>query len=82
MRKIFAMILAVMLVASMAVTAHAATPKLKVPDMPEISNIKIEVKLDETTEKAIENHAAEWVKKMDFSKIDYSNLPKLSSAGG
>ena len=39
MRKIIAGILAIMLVASMTVSAYAVTPKLKVPAMPKVPKI-------------------------------------------
>lgn len=69
MKKIIAILLTLVLVLSIPVTAHAVTPKLDIPKVPQISKIKFEVKLTETTEKAIENRAAEWVKKIDFSKF-------------
>ena len=47
MRKIFAFILALALVLSVSAAAFAATPKLKVPNMPKIPTIKVEVKLSE-----------------------------------
>ena len=58
MKKFFAILLAVMLVASMAVPAFAATPALKIPNVPQIS--KIEIKLGETTKNAIANHVNKW----------------------
>ena len=80
MKKIITFILVMTILASMTITAYATTPKLNVPDMPEISKIKIEVKLDENMEKAVDNHVAKWVKKIDFSKIDFSNI-KFSGFG-
>lgn len=74
MRKIIAILLAVMLVVAMAVPASACTPKLKIPKVPQISGIKFEVKLDENLEKAVDNHANKWVGKIDFSKIDLSGI--------
>lgn len=71
MKKIIAILLALLLILSMAIPVAAVTPKLDIPKVPQISKIKFEVKLPETTEKAIENHAAEWVKKIDFSKIKF-----------
>ena len=68
MRKFIAILLAIMLVASMAVTAYAATPALNIK-VPQISSIKFDVKLDEKLEKAVANAAAEAVKKIDFSGI-------------
>lgn len=46
MKKIFAILLVVMLIASMTVTTHAATPKLDIPDIeiPDISgSVKVEL---------------------------------------
>lgn len=78
MRKIFALIMAVMLIVAMAVPASACTPKLKIPKVPQISSIKLEPKLDENLEKAVdnqvENHVSKLVGKIDFSKIDFSNI--------
>ena len=74
MKKIIMLILAIMLVVSMTITAHATTPKLNIPNVPQISKIKIEVKLDENMEKAVENNVAEWIKKIDFSKIKFSGF--------
>lgn len=76
MRKIFALILAVMLVMSMAISASAYT--LNIPKVPQISNIKLEPKLDVNLEKAVENHTenwvSNWISKIDFSKIDFSKF--------
>lgn len=70
MKKIITIVLALMLIASMAVPAYAVTPTFQIPDMPEISKIKIEVKLDD---KVAENAVKAWLKehpiKIDFSKI-------------
>ena len=46
MKKILAILLAVLLIASMAVPAYAATPKMKVPDVPQVSRIKFDVKIE------------------------------------
>ena len=73
MRKIFAIILAIMLVTSMAVTAYAATPTLNIK-VPQISKIQFNIKLDETTNKAVDNAIAEAVKKIDFSGITFTNI--------
>ena len=73
MRKIFAFVMAVMLVASMAVPAFAYTPKVSIK-VPQISSIKFNIKLDEKLEKAVANAAAEAVKKIDFSGIEFTNI--------
>lgn len=46
MKKIFAILLTVMLVASMTVTAYAVTPPLGVPDMPEIPDISDNIEIE------------------------------------
>lgn len=78
MRKILAVILAVVVIMSMSVTAYAYTPKLTVPKIPQISNIKFEVKLDKSTASAVEDqassHVESWMKNIDFSKIDFSGI--------
>ena len=73
MRKIFAIILATMMVVSMAVTAHAATPTLKIK-VPQISKIQFNIKLDETTENGVDNAITEAVKKIDFSGITIPSI--------
>ena len=74
MRKIIAFLLAVMLIASMAVTASAATPKLNIPKVPQISSFQF--KPNEALENAVEKHTADWVSKwvisIDFSKIKFN----------
>lgn len=47
MKKILLFLLALLLILSMAIPAFAVTPKLKVPNMPKIPTIKVEVKLPE-----------------------------------
>ena len=66
MRKIFAILLAVMLIASMTVSAYAATPKLNI-DLPEIPNISGSVKIDVTP--AVNKWLDEHPFKIDFSKL-------------
>lgn len=70
MRKIIAFLLAVMLVASMAIPACAATPKLKVPSIkiPNISS-SVEVKLGDGF---WDNYFAKNPIKIDFSNIKIS----------
>lgn len=76
MKKIIVLALAVIMIMSMTVTASAVTPTFKIPNVPQISNIKFDVKLDETTENAIENHVSKWFAehpiKIDFSKIKFN----------
>lgn len=66
MRKIFAILLTVMLIASMTVSTYAATPKLNI-DLPEIPNISGSVKIDVTP--AVNKWLDEHPVKIDFSKI-------------
>lgn len=67
MKKFFAFIVAVMLITSMTVIAHAATPKLDI-DLPEIPDISGSVKVELS-----DNFWDDWFKanpiKIDFSKI-------------
>lgn len=72
MRKIFAFILAIMLVMSMAISAYAATPPIKIPSIkiPDISD-SVEVKLSDNF---WNNYFKENPIRIDFSKI---NLPKI-----
>ncbi len=46
MKKILALILAVLLIMVMAVTAFAVTPELGVPDVPQISDIEFDTKIE------------------------------------
>lgn len=46
MKKLIAILLAVMLVVSMAIPAHAVTPNLEIPDMPEIPDIGDDIVID------------------------------------
>lgn len=71
MKKIITIALALVLVASMTVTTHAATPKLDI-DLPEIPNISGSVK-DNIEIEVSDNFWDNWFKehpiKIDFSKI-------------
>lgn len=59
MKKFIAIVLTVMLMASMTVTAQAATPKLNIK-VPQISSIKIQPKIDEAVyENAVKSWMAE-----------------------
>ena len=46
MKKILTILLAVMLIASVAIPAHAVTPDLGVPDVPEIPDISDDVHIE------------------------------------
>ena len=67
MKKFFAFIVAVMLITSMTVIAHAATPKLDI-DLPEIPDISGSVKV-EVSDNFWDNWFRANPKKNDFSKI-------------
>ena len=75
MKKIIVLALAVIMIMSMTVTAYAVTPNFKIPNVPQISNIKFDVKLDEDV---IENHVDKWFAehpiKIDFSKINFKGI--------
>ena len=70
MKKILALILAVLLIMAMAVPAYAVTPKYEFPDLPEIPDISdnIEIELPD-------NFWSGWFKehpiKIDFSKFKW-----------
>jgi hypothetical protein len=72
MRKIFAFLLAIMIVMSLSISAYAVTPTLKIPSIkiPDISD-NIEVKLPQTT---WDNYFKENPFRIDFSKIDLSGI--------
>ena len=67
MKKILVFIGAVMLIASMTVTAHAATPKLDIPDI-EIPDISGSVKV-ELPDNFWGNYFKANPIKIDFSKV-------------
>lgn len=46
MKKIITIMLAVMLIAAMSVPVSAVTPELDVPDMPDVSKIKFDFKIE------------------------------------
>ena len=77
MRKLFAILLAVILITSMSVSTYAATPKLNL-DLPEIPNISGSVKIDVTP--AVNKWLDEHPINIDYSKIklpikiDFSKL--------
>lgn len=67
MRQIFAILLTVMLIASMTVSTYAVTPKFDL-DLPEIPNISGSVKV-EIPDTVFDNWFKEHTFKIDFSKI-------------
>ena len=70
MKKIISIILALMLIMSMAIPAYAVTPTLKIPNIkiPNISN-SVEVKLPQSF---WDNYFKENPIKIDFSKIKFN----------
>lgn len=70
MRKFIALILAIMLIMSMAIPAYAVTPALKIPSIkiPNISN-SVEVKQSQSF---WDNYFKENPIKIDFSKIKFN----------
>lgn len=71
MKKIITIALALVLIASMTVTTHAATPKLDIPDI-EIPNISGSVKDNievEISDSFWDNWFKEHPIKIDFSKV-------------
>lgn len=72
MRKIFAFMLALMIVMSMTISAYAVTPTLNIPSIkiPNISS-SVEIKLPQSY---WNNHFKENPIRIDFLKIDFSNI--------
>lgn len=64
MKKMFVILWAVMLIGASATPVFAVTPALNIK-VPQISEIKFNIKLDEKLEKAV----AEAVKNLDFFKL-------------
>lgn len=75
-RKLLVIIAVVLLVVAMALTVYAVTPTLNIPDVPNISNIKFDINLDETLNNGISNYISNWFKEhpLTFSKIDFSEF--------
>ena len=67
MRKIFAILLIMMLMASMTVSTYAATPKLNL-NLPEIPDISGSVKV-EIPDTVLDNWFKEHPIKIDFTKV-------------
>ena len=70
MKKIIVLVMVIALFASMAVTAHAATPTMKVPNLPKIPNISgsVEVKLSDDF---WDNWFREHPLNLDFSAVKF-----------
>lgn len=68
MKKILAIILAILLIASMAVPAYAVTPSFKIPDVPQISKIKFNIKIElpeDFWDNYFKEHPVNWKSIMD-----------------
>lgn len=70
MKKFILFVLTLMLIASMAVTAFAATPKYQFPNLPEIPDISDNVEV-EFPDNFWDNWFKEHPIKIDFSKIKW-----------
>jgi len=70
MKKLVAIILALMLIASMAIPAYAVTPTLNIPDVPQISNIKFDVDV-KVSQGFWDRWFADHPVKFDFSNIKF-----------
>ena len=68
MRKTLILIFALTLILAIPVQASAVTPPLRVPDMPDIPEIKVEVKLSDDF---WENHFKNNPIKIDYSKLKF-----------
>ena len=69
MRKIICMLIIVMVIVSMAVPAYAVTPSFDVPDVPDFSGIKFDIKFelpDSIWDKWFENHPIKFELPDDF----------------
>ena len=63
MKKILALILAVLLIAAMAVPAYAVTPKYEFPDIPDFSDIKFKIDFkipDKVLKDWFDDHPINW----------------------
>ena len=74
MKKIIPILLALLLILSMAIPAAAATPTLQIPKVPQISNIKISVQLDE---RVYENAVDKWLAEHPFKFNPRLKIPNV-----
>ena len=69
MRRLITMLLAVMLIVSMAISAYAVTPEYHAPDIPDFSGIKFDIKFelpDSIWDKWFEKHPVKFELPDDF----------------
>ena len=69
-KKIIVLALVLVLIASMTVTAHAVTPKLDIPDLPEIPDLSGSVKV-ELSDSFWDRWFADHPIKFNFSSIKF-----------
>lgn len=86
MKKIITFIIAMMLIASMAVPAFAATPSYQFPELPEIPDISDDIKFelpDSIWDKWFNEHPINWkpVVKIELPDDFWGNV-KLDFFGG
>ena len=66
MRKLITFIVTIAIIASMATTVFAATPTISVPKVPQISDIKFDVKIELSDDF--------WSNWFDKNQIDWSSI--------
>ena len=77
MKKLITIILALMLVCSMVVPAHAATPRFEIPNVPEIPDISDNIKFefpDGFWNSWFNNHPINWKPLVKAPEADSSNF--------
>lgn len=75
MKRIITFMLAVMIIISMTFSVCAATPAIKIPNIPQISNINFNIKLDKTVETGINNYVKDWFTKNPISfELELDNI--------
>ena len=73
MKKIFILATSLFLTVFMAIPACAVTPALKVPDMPEISNIKIDITVGSDEDDDVKLSNLFWKKYFEKHPIVFHN---------
>lgn len=85
MKKIISFALALLLIASMAIPAYAVTPNLGAPDVPQISNMKFDIKIElpeDILDDWFKNHPISWKPVIEIPKteIDVKFIDALKNA--